>query len=40
MIAKEAVQTGLVKKENLEMWVHRAQHAHVEVLSSSRFGEA
>ena len=26
---EEATLTGLVKKENLEMWVHRAQHAHV-----------
>ena len=30
VIAKESFETGLVKMENLEMWVHRAQHAHVD----------
>ena len=30
VIAREVIQTGLVKKENLDMWVHRAQHAHVD----------
>ena len=30
VIAMEAIETELVKKENLEMWVHRAQHAHVD----------
>ena len=30
VIAKEVVQTGLVKKENLDMWAHWAQHAHVD----------
>ena len=29
VIAKEIIQTGLVNKENLERWVHHAQHAHV-----------
>ena len=28
----EAILTRLVKKENLEMWVHRAQHAHVDYV--------
>ena len=48
VIAKEVVQTGLVKRRNLDMWVHRAQLAHVDnvkrrvsrMLSSSRFSEA
>ena len=41
VIAKEIIQTGLVNKENLERWVHHAQHAHVNFLqgrSSRRYG--